>query len=116
MPYPIQPQPQTWARRAVIGAYIVGVLGLAAAAVSLALFLSYKSSVTAQLGQMRQQASQANQTLATTRSEAASTYDALYAKINSVSSLAPYGMVCSQDFTGQDGPAQFWFPCTDRRP
>jgi hypothetical protein len=116
-PLAYPPQPARKARWAVIGAYIVGALGLTAAGVSLYLFLSYKSSAAAQLGQMRQQVSQANQALADERSQAANTYNALYTKINSVSSLAPYGMVCSQYFTSPNGgPATYWIPCTDRRP
>ncbi len=49
MPLAFQPQPRAGRRWAVIGAYIVGVLGLVAVAVTLAIFLSYKGSASAQL-------------------------------------------------------------------
>ncbi len=120
MPLAFQPQPRAGRRWAVIGAYIVGVLGLVAVAVTLAIFLSYKGSASAQLTRMRHQLTAMSQELQNARSANASSYDGLSGKVSGLSAivggLADYGMVCTQDLTGQNGPAEFYFPCTDQKP
>ena len=102
------------------GAYAIAVLALVAVAVTLAMFLSYKGSASAQLAQMRRQLTTTSQELKNAWSANASSYNGLSGKVSSlgtvVGSLANYAMVCTQDLTGQNGPAAFYFPCTDQKP
>jgi hypothetical protein len=120
MPLAFPPQPPAGRRWAVFGAYVVGVLGLVAVAVTLAIFVSYKGSASAQLTRMRHQLTAMSQELQTARSANASSYDGLSGKVSGlsaiVSGLANYAMVCTQDLTGQNGPAELYFPCTDQKP
>jgi type II secretory pathway component PulM len=120
--YPDQraPRQQRSSRPQMQGAYAIAVLALVAVAVTLAMFLSYKGSASAQLAQMRRQFTTMSQELKNARSANASSYNGLSGKVSSlgtvVGSLANYGMVCTQDLTGQNGPAAFYFPCTDQKP
>jgi hypothetical protein len=54
------------------------------------------------------------------RTANASTVSGLAGEVHTMSpvvdGMAAFGMVCSQDLTGANGPAQFYFPCTDQKP
>jgi hypothetical protein len=36
--------------------------------------------------------------------------------VPAMSALAPFNKVCSTDLTGPQGPAQFYFLCSDQKP
>ena len=106
--------------RLVIFALIAGLLGIAVGVASLTLFLSYKSTVTAQMREMRQAVAQEQSSLSKAQSGNASSVSGLSSKVTAIgagmAALAPYSSVCSQDLTGPNGPAQFYFLCTDQKP
>jgi hypothetical protein len=60
------------------------------------------------------------QTLARAQSGNAKSISGLAGQVSGMDSalnaLAPYNRVCSTDLTGPNGPAQFYFTCTDQRP
>src|SRR5260370_19453723 len=99
-----------------LGAYFAGFLGVALAAVCLALFLSYRSTATTQIRQLQEAAASAQ----VDNQSNISSLNALSGKVNTIdagmAALAPYDQVCSQDLTGANGPAQFFFLCTDQKP
>jgi len=102
--------------RVVTCALVVGLLGLAFGAANLTFLLFYHSTTTAQINQIRQELSQAQSSLA----NAQSSYNRLSNKVSAINAgmaaLAPYSKVCSTDLTGPNGPAQFYFLCSDQRP
>jgi len=104
----------------VMLAAIAGLLGLLLGVASLALLVSYRSTATAQMNQMRQELSQEQSNLDKAQSGNASSISGLSNKISAIdaamSALAPYSKVCSTDLTGPNGPAQFFFMCSDTKP
>ncbi len=102
--------------RLVIFAVIAGLLGLALGAASLTFFLSYKSSAQAQINQLQAAVSNAQ----AGNQGNTSSIDGQAAKISAInaalSALAPYSKICSTDLTGPNGPAQFYFLCSDQKP
>jgi hypothetical protein len=102
----------------VIFAAAVALVGLAVSMASITLLLQYRGTAQAQIAQLQRAVASA-QTAAQGRAST-SQVDGLAGKVNvistAVSALAPFGMVCSQDLTGANGPAQFYFPCTDTKP
>jgi hypothetical protein len=106
--------------RLVIFAAIIGLLGLALGAASLTFLLSYRTMATAQINQMRQELNQEQSNLDKAQSGNASSYNGLSNKVSAInaamSALAPYSKVCSTDLTGPNGPAQFYFLCSDQKP
>lgn len=100
----------------VMLAAIAGLLGLLLGVASLALLVSYRSTATAQMNQVRQELTQAQSSLYKAQSD----YSGLSNKISAIdaamSALAPYSKVCSTDLTGPNGPAQFFFMCRDTKP
>lgn len=100
-----------------LGAYGAGVLGIVLAAVTLALFLTYKSQTTAQLGQVRHELATTQANLAKAQADNSTKYAKMIGTVTGIGNeIAPYNMVCSQDLTGANGPAQFWLPCSDAKP
>jgi hypothetical protein len=78
-------------------------------------FLSYPGSATAQIDQL-------SRTLDQARSKATSDYSTVSGQINNINDqLGPlngfgvYGQVCSQDFTGPNGPAAYTYPCAQQK-
>jgi hypothetical protein len=90
-----------------ITACCAAAVAMTLAAVTLAMFLSYKSTVTTQIHQL-------HRALNTAQAQDVRNYSGLSGTISTV--LARYGVICSQDLTGTSGPEQFWFPCTSQRP
>lgn len=101
---------------ATAGAYITAALGLGIAIAVTALFLSYRETVTTQMSQLRQALSTAQ----SAQSKSNSGLSGLSGKVtgidNALAALAPYSTICSQDLTGPNGPAAFYFLCTDQKP
>ncbi len=102
--------------RLVIFAAIVGLLGLALGAASLAFFLSYRSSVTAQMQTIRQELNQAQSSLSSNSSSVNGLSNKISAINAAMAAIAPYNQVCSQALIGQNGPATFYFMCSDLKP
>ncbi len=105
--------------KAAIGAYVAGVAGLALVCVSLALFLVWHGSVDAQVTQLRNQlatvqAGQGNGTEVVTR--LAKKVTTLADGLAGLDWIAAYGDTCSTDLTGPNGPAVYFFPCTEQKP
>jgi hypothetical protein len=102
--------------RLVILAVTVALLSLALGAASLTFFLSYRDAATAQIHQLQQAVSNAQADNASN----ASSLNGVSGKLNTINAalaaITPYGKVCSTDLTGPNGPAQFFFLCTDQRP
>ena len=112
--YPQSPQDRRmpWL---TIGAWVTGVLGLAVGVMAIILFLSYRSSASGQIDQLSRALDQA-------RSNAASDYSTMSGQISNINDqLGPlnefgvYDQVCSQDFTGPNGPAAYTFPCAQQK-
>jgi len=105
---------------ATAGAYITAALGLGIAIAVTALFLGYKGSVAGQMSQLRQEVAKAQSAAKSANARNAGSINSLSGKVASLgkatSVLSQFGMVCSQDLTGPNGPAQFFFPCSDQRP
>ena len=79
------------------------------------LFVSYRGSATGQINQLSRALDQA-------QSKAASDYSTVSAQISSINNqLSPlnrfgiYNQVCTQDFTGPNGPAVYTFPCAQQK-
>ncbi len=100
-----------------LGAYGAGLLGIVLAAVTLALFMTYKSQTQAQLGQVRHELATTQSNLSKLQASTGSKYAKMVSTVSGIANtVAPYNMVCSQDLTGANGPAQFWLPCSDVKP
>jgi hypothetical protein len=100
-----------------LGAYGAGLLGIILAAVTLALFVTYKGQATAQLGQVRQQLATTRTNLAKAQAASDSKYTKLFSSVSGIgNAIAPYNMTCSTDLQGQNGPAQYYFACSDAKP
>jgi uncharacterized protein HemX len=100
----------------VVFAAIAGLLGIAVGVASLTFFLSYRSTVTAQMRQLQQAVANAQ----AGNQGNAQQLNGLSNKITGIdagmAAIAPFSQVCSTDLTGPAGPAQFWFACSDQRP
>ncbi len=107
-------------RGLLVSALITSLLALAIGAASLTLFLSSRGTAAAQatqVSQLRAEVASQASALSAARSAGAASFASVNGKIASIGSLlGTYGMVCSTDLTGPDGPAQFWFACTDQKP
>jgi type VII secretion effector (TIGR04197 family) len=101
---------------AAAGAYITAALGLDIAIAVTALFLSHRETAATQISHLRQALSTAQ----SAQPKSDSSLSGLAGKVtgidNALAALAPYSTVCSQDLTGPNGPAAFYFPCTDQKP
>lgn len=102
--------------RVVIFAVILGFLGVALGAASLTFFLSYRSTVTAQMQQLQQAVANAQQDSQSNASSLNSQAGKISTINAALSALAPYYKVCSQALVGPNGPAQFYFLCSDQKP
>jgi hypothetical protein len=82
-------------------------------------FMSH-SSADGQLSQMRSQlTAMSGQVQAAEAKQAAeaSTYSGLSGKLGNLTSVVgEFPEICTQDLTGSDGPAAFYFLCTDHKP
>jgi len=67
----------------------------------------------AQIAQLRQELGKARASDARSLSGLAGQVSGMDSALNA---LAPYNRVCSTDLTGPNGPAQFYFLCTDQKP
>lgn len=111
------PKPQRHIPWLMIGAYLAAFLGVAIGAVCLTLLLSYKATAETQIHSAQSQVRAMSQALNGARSANQGNYNNLNGKLDAIASvLAPYNMSCSQDLTGPQGPATFYFLCTDTKP
>src|SRR5437773_10012807 len=102
--------------RATAGAYITAALGLGIAIAVAALFLSYRGTVAAQMSQLRQAPSTAQSAQPKNDSSLSGLAGEVTGIDNALAALAPYSKICSQELTGPNGPAAFYFLCTDQKP
>ena len=100
----------------LIGAYIIAAFGVGAAVVCVYLLSSFKQVYASQMAKT-------NHALAT--AQAAQTKDAkavsgLDERMTNVEAtlvpLSAYTMICSTDLEGQNGPARFFFACSQQKP
>ena len=105
-------------RGPVIFAALAALVALAVSTASITLLLQYRDTAQAQIGQLQRAVASAQ--AASKGRASVSQVDGLAGKVNvistAVSALAPFNQVCSQDLTGANGPAQFYFACTDQKP
>lgn len=106
--------------RLAIFALIAGLLGIAVSIASITLLLSYRSTTTNQIHQIRQELAQEQ----SAQSRDAGSVSGISTKVNNLAGtvsgiagvLAPYNMICSQALVTQAGTGQFWYACADRNP
>lgn len=107
-----QPRKST---RAAVAAYIVGTVGLALAAVTLAVFLLWKGSVESRISELRGEVVSAQQTQAGTTSSITNLRDRVNGLSDSLASMnffvSGYAAQCQvlQDTSGV--PASYLVPC-----
>jgi hypothetical protein len=109
------PAPHRKTPALAIGAYLIGIAALMLAAYCAWSLASAKATVAHQATQL------ATMHKALTKAQqAASKYASLSGRVgtleNGMASLAPFNKTCSTDLTGPNGPAEFFFMCTDQRP
>ena len=112
-------RPVTRHRQKVTGAiivpYIAGVAGITLAAVTMAMFLLFRSTTTAQITELREEVAAAQQAQANTAGAVtglSNRVKGLTGDLNAVGDLVtPYTTVCSTDLTGPNGPAEYLFLC-----
>ena len=106
--------------RLVIVAAAAAVLGLAIAAAALTMFLLNQNSTAAQVRQLRQELTAEQSTLSQARASSDGQYHSLSGKITSIDNalnyLGQFNTTCTQDFTGPNGPAEYWFLCSNHLP
>lgn len=103
-------------RGLVIFAVIAGLLGIAVSVASLTLLLSYRSTAQAQIRQLQQAVANAQAGVQANVSGLSSQAGKVSSLNAALSALAPYTKVCATDLNGPNGPAQFYFLCTDQNP
>jgi hypothetical protein len=116
---PDMPPPQRRGRipALALGAYGAGLLGIVLAAVTLALFMTYKGQTQTQLGQVRHELATTQSNLAKAQASNDTKYTKLFSSVSGIgNAIAPYNMTCSTDLQGQNGPAQYYFACSDVKP
>ncbi len=105
--------------RPTIFAAVVSLLSLALAAASLMLFLSYRTTTTAQISQMQQALTNAqadNQSNASSYNSLSGRVRRIDTRVNGVGAVVDaYGQVCSQALTNPN-VGVFYFPCASRHP
>jgi hypothetical protein len=109
-----------WPRWALPVTAVIACVSLGVAAAAVAVLLSFRSASTAQAARMQDQLASVSRQLQAARSASSASVGGLAAKVSSIdaalSALAQFNQVCSQDLTGANGPAQFFFACTDTKP
>lgn len=106
--------------RLTIGIGIIAAVSFAGMIVLAVMFFMYKSTATTEIRQLQLTNSTQQAALVQDQSSNANGYNSLSGKLGSMqaalSVLAPYSQICVQDFTGPNGPAQYYIPCTDQKP
>ena len=101
----------------LVGAYVVGGIGVGVAIVCLVFVSSFKSVYANQMTQMRQALSTAQSTQSKDANSIANLSGQLSSAEAELNLLTPYNMTCSQYLTGPNGgPTTFYFPCSDVKP
>ena len=98
-----------------IGGYTLAALALGIAVAVTILFLSYRTATSAQMRQLSHEVANAESAAQTAGTRSAGSVKSLSGRVtsleNAMVAVGQFGMVCSQDLTGANGPAQFDFPC-----
>jgi hypothetical protein len=125
-PYPPPPASLRLSEPAAAPRRGVPWLALACCLVSIASLLlagyvwSAQSSARQAAARQATQIAQLRQTLARAQSGNAKTISGLAGQVSGIGStlnaMAPYSKICSTDLTGPNGPAEFFFLCTDQKP
>ena len=104
----------------VIFAAAAAVLGLMIAAAAMTMFLLNKNSTAAQVRQLQHELTAEQSTLSQARASSDGQYHSLSGKITSIDNalnyLGQFNTTCTQDFTGPNGPAEYWFLCSNKLP
>jgi hypothetical protein len=104
----------------VILAATAALLSLALAAAALTMFFLNRDSTAAQIRRMQQTIASEQSALSQAQSSSAGQYRNLSGRITSIDNALTYmgqfNSTCTQDFTGPDGPAEYWFPCSAKLP
>jgi type II secretory pathway pseudopilin PulG len=81
---------------------------------------SAQSSARDTAARQAAQITQLRQALARAQSGSARSISGLAGQVSGMDSalnaMAPYSKICSTDLTGPNGPAEFFFQCTDQKP
>lgn len=114
---PVEQEKAGWPRWAVPLTAAIAAVSLGVAIAAAALFLSYKSSATAQITQLQQAVSNGQQAAQSNTSG----IDRLSGKVSTIgagmAAIAPFSQVCSTDLTDASGnPAAFYFMCSPTKP
>jgi hypothetical protein len=114
------PGSRGWPRWALPVTTAIACISLGVAIAAVAVLLSWKSASTAQADRMQNQLATVSSQLQAARTANSASVGGLAAKVSSIdaamAALAQFNQVCSQDLTGANGPAQFFFLCTDQKP
>lgn len=98
-----------------IGACVTGALGLALGIMAIILFLSYRGSATGQINQLSRALDQAQSKVASDYSTVSGQISNINDQLSPLNEFGVYDQVCSQDFTGPNGPAAYTFPCAQQK-
>jgi hypothetical protein len=125
-PYPPQPaslrlsEPAPPPRRAAPWLAVICCVVSIASLVLAAWVWSAQSSALQAAARQAAQIAQLRQALGKARASDARSLTGLASQVSGMDSalnaLAPYNRVCSTDLTGPNGPAEFFFLCTDQKP
>jgi hypothetical protein len=100
------------------GGVIVALIAMAVSAAALTFTFVSRSSADTQISRLQSQVATMNSELA--RTADTSTVNGLTGKVtsleNAMGAVGQFSTICSQDLTGPNGPAQFFFMCTDQKP
>lgn len=116
----IHPKRVRWAQ---IAPYLAALVGVAVATAALALFLTWKGSMQAQVSQLRHEVASTQAQLSAAADSGQSQLSRLSRHVASMSTavnaitlqVGPFRQVCTTDLTGPNGPAAFNFPCRQGR-
>jgi hypothetical protein len=110
------PAPRRGAPWLAVACCLVSIASLVLAA----WVLSAQSSARQAAARQAAQIAQLRQALGKERASDARSLSGLAGQVSGMDSalnaLAPYNRVCSTDLTGPNGPADFFFLCTDQKP
>jgi hypothetical protein len=110
------PAPRRGARWLAVACCLVSIAALVLAAWVWSAQSSARQAAAwqaAQIAQLRQELGKARAADARSLSGLAGQVSGMDSALNA---MAPYNRVCSTDLTGPNGPAEFFFACTDQKP
>jgi hypothetical protein len=106
--------------RLVTLAAAAALLSLTLAAAALTMLLLNGGSTATQIRQMQQELTAEQSALSQAQASGNGQYRGLSGKITSIDTaldyLGQFDQTCTQDFTGPNGPAEYWFLCSSHLP